>query len=182
MLIDPIADNTYALYFRNAGFISATYNFEVVVGTIFYNRFSVSPVIDFGALRIVLEWSKNPADLDLHLIKEGDYHISYQNMHITKDGTAKLDRDDLDGFGPETITVKAIDNNAVYTCYIKNFSYRDSPDSKALSGSKANIKVYGNNQLLRTYSVLPDQKGTAWMVFTIRKGEIVDKNEMGNLY
>lgn len=182
VLLDSIADSKYAMHFRKGGFISATYQFEVVVGTIFYNRFSVSPVIDFGSLRIVLEWSKSPADLDLHLVKEGDYHISYQNMHISKDGAAKLDRDDLQGFGPETITIKAIDNNAAYTCYIKNFSDRNSPNSKELSRSKANIKVYGNNLLLKTYSIIPDQKGTCWMVFTILNGIIVDKNEIGNWY
>lgn len=39
VLIDPPADNTYALHFKKKGFISAIYNFEVVAGTIFYNRF-----------------------------------------------------------------------------------------------------------------------------------------------
>ena len=182
VLIDPPADKTYALHFRKEGFIPATYNFEVEAGTIFYNRFSVSPVIEFGALRMVLDWGRNPADLDLHLIKEGDYHISYQNMHISKDGTAKLDRDDLKGFGPETITVKNIDNNASYTCYIKNFSNKNSPNSKALSKSKARVQVYGNNQLLKSYTIRVDKKGTTWMVFTIMDGKIVDKNEVGNAY
>ena len=182
VLIDPPADKTYALHFRKEGFIPATYNFEVSVGTIFYNRFSVSPVIDFGALRVVLDWGRNPADLDLHLVKEGDYHISYQNMHISKDGSAKLDRDDLKGFGPETITVKNIDNNASYTCYIKNFSNKNSPNSKALSKSKARVQVYGNNQLLKSYTIRVDKKGTTWMVFTIMDGKIVDKNEVGNAY
>jgi hypothetical protein len=182
VLFDSVADKKYALHFGKEGFISATYNFEVVVGTIFYNRFSVSPVIDFGSLRVVLDWGKSPSDLDLHLVKEGDYHISYQNMHLAKDGAAKLDRDDLQGFGPETITVKAIDNNAAYTCYIKNFSDRNSSNSKELSRSKANIKVYGNNQLLKTYSIKTDVKGITWVVFTILNGKIVDKNEIGNLY
>ena len=182
VLIDPPEDKTYALHFKKEGFIPATYIFEVVAGTIFYNRFSVSPVIDFGALRVVLDWGKTPADLDLHLMKEGDYHISYQNMHITNDGTAKLDRDDLKGFGPETITVKSIDNNATYTCYVKNFSDKNSPRSKALSKSKARVQVYGNNQLLKTYTINPDQKGTTWNIFTIVEGKVVDKDEVGNWY
>ena len=182
VLIDPQPDKTYALHFSKEGFIPATYPFEIVAGTIFYNRFSVCPVIDFGALRVVLEWGKNPADLDAHLVKEGEYHISYQNMHISKDGTAKLDRDDRKGFGPETITVKAVDNAAAYTFYIKNFSDANSTGSKALSKSKASVRVYGNNQLLKSYIITPDQKGTTWMVFTITNGKIDDKNEIGNWY
>ena len=182
VLIDPPDDKTYAFHFTKADFIPATYQFEVVAGTIFENRFLVSPIIDFGALRVVLDWGKSPADLDLHLVKEGDYHISYQNMHISNDGTAKLDRDDLKGFGPETITVKSIDNNATYTCYIKNFSDKKSPRSKALSKSKARVQVYGNNQLLKSYAITVDQKGTTWIVFNIMNGKIVDKNVVGNAY
>lgn len=182
VLIDSVPDKTYAFHFNKDGFIPATYNFEVVAGTIFYNRFSVSPAIDFGALRVVLDWGRNPADLDLHVIKEGDYHISYQNMHVTKDGTARLDRDDLKGFGPETITVKNIDNAATYTCYIKNFTDKNSPNSSALSKSKARVQVYSNNQLMKSYTISVDQKGTSWMVFTIVNGKIVNKNEVGNAY
>jgi len=182
VLIDPPADKTYALHFTKVGFIPATYEFEVAAGTIFYNRFTVSPVIEFGALRVVLDWGRSPADLDLHVIKEGDYHISYQNSHVAKDGTAKLDRDDLKGFGPETITITTIDNKATYTCYVKNFSDKNSPNSKALSKSQARVRVYGNNKLMKSYLIHPDRKGTSWMVFSIVEGKVVDKSEVGNLY
>lgn len=182
VLIDPPDDKIYAFHFKKVGFIPATYTFEVLAGTIFKNRFTVSPVINFGALRVVLDWDKTPADLDLHLIKEGDYHISYQNMHIAGDGSAKLDRDDQKGYGPETITVKNIDNDAAYTCYVKNYSGRNARNSKALSKSKARVQVYSNNQLLKTYNIPVDKKGTTWMVFTIVNGNLVDKSLVGNAY
>jgi len=182
VMIDPPEDNTYAFHFSKKGFIPATYTFDVTAGTIFNNRFSVSPVMDLGALRVVLDWGKSPADLDLHLVKEGDYHISYQNMHHAKDGAAKLDRDDQKGFGPETITVKSIDNTAAYTCYVKNFTNKNSPKSKALSKSSAQILVYGDNQLLKSYSIASKKKGTTWMIFTIDNGKIIDRNEIGNQY
>jgi hypothetical protein len=180
--IDPMPDKTYALRFTRNGFITASYDFEVVAGTIFYNRFSVSPIIEFGAMRVVLDWAKNPADLDAHLIKEGDYHISFQKMHLSDDGSAKLDRDDLKGFGPETITVKNIDNKATYTYYVKNFSDASSPNSKGLSKSKATVKIYGDNKLLKCFNIQPDKKGTTWMVFTLLEGKIIEKNEVGNQY
>lgn len=182
VLIDPPSDKTYPMLFSRRGFITATYNLEVVAGTIFSNRFSVSPVIEFGALRVVLEWGKNPADLDAHLVKEGGYHISYHNMRLSSDGLARLDRDDRQGFGPETITVTEIDNKAAYTFYIKNYSDASSPRSKSLSKSQAKVSVYSNNALLKEYAIQPDRRGTTWMVFTITNGKITDKDEIGNWY
>lgn len=181
-LIEPMPDKVYALRFSKKGYIAASYDFEIVAGTIFNNRIAVSPVIEFGALRVVLEWGKNPADLDAHLVKEGDYHISYQKMHQAADGAARLDRDDRKGFGPETITVKSIDNKASYTFYVKNFSNAGSPRSKALAKSNATVKIYGNNELLKSYRIPTDRKGTTWMVFTIEGGKVIDKNQVGNQY
>ena len=55
--------------------MKAKYKFEVVAETIFFNRYTVSPVTKLGAIRIVLDWDRRPSDLDLHVIKEGSYHI-----------------------------------------------------------------------------------------------------------
>lgn len=182
VLIDPMEDGNYNLSFSRRGYIPANYTLEVVAGTVFSNRFAVSPVLDFGSLRVVVEWGKSPADLDAHLVKEGDYHISYQNMHKAEDGSARLDRDDRKGFGPETITVKNIDDRATYTYFIKNYSDAGSSRSKALSRSKCSVKIYSENKLLKTYTIQPDQPGTTWMVFTIVNGKINDRNEVGNWY
>lgn len=180
--LDPPPDGHYAFRFSRVGFISATYDFKVEAGTIFNNRFMVSPILEFGALRVVLDWGKSPDDLDLHLVKEGKYHISYQDMRRSEDGEAQLDRDDRKGFGPETITVTTIDDKATYTCYVKNFSNARSSGSKSLSKSQARVLIYGNERLLKSYIVPVNRKGTTWMVFTVNGGKISDKNEVGNWY
>lgn len=182
VLIDLPEDGTYALSFSKEGFIPAVYTFEIVAGTLFSNRFSVSPEIEIGAIRIVLEWGRHPKDLDGHFIKEGDYHISFHDMHDAGDGSAKLDRDDRKGYGPETITVKDIDEKATYTYYVKNYSDRNSPRSKALSKSNATVRIYGDNQLMGTYTVPEKKKGTTWMVFNIVGGKIQNIDEIGNQY
>lgn len=182
VLIDLPKDGNYALSFAKEGFIPAIYPFEIVAGTLFSNRFSVSPEIEIGAIRIVLEWGRHPNDLDGHFIKEGDYHISYHDMHDSRDGSAKLDRDDRKGFGPETITVKDIDEDATYTYYVKNYTDRNSPRSKALSKSNATVRIYGDNQLMGTYAVPEKVKGTTWMVFNIIGGKIRNIEEIGNEY
>ena len=64
--------------------------------------YALSPVLkDLDSMRIVLNWGKNPLDLDSHL--------SYKNQHIYWDNkqglAANLDVDDVDSYGPETVTI-----------------------------------------------------------------------------
>ena len=56
VLINTVDDGIYNFTFAKQGFIGASFTFEVIAGTIFSNRFSVSPLIELGAIRIVLEW------------------------------------------------------------------------------------------------------------------------------
>lgn len=175
-------DGVYNFSFEKEGFISENNKFEIIAQTIFRNRFAVSPVIEMGAIRIVLDWDKKPADLDAHFVKEGDYHISYREMKASDDGSAKLDRDDRDGYGPETITVKDIDEKAEYTFYVKDFSNKDAKGSKGLSKSKAMVKIYGEGKLLNIWQLSEKQKGNAWMVFSIQNSKIVPTDEVKNYY
>jgi len=175
-------DGVYPFTFEKEGFIPENNKFEIVAGTIFRNRFTVSPVISMGAIRIVLDWDKKPDDLDAHLVKEGDYHISYREKISSNDGKAVLDRDDRDGFGPETITVKDIDEKAEYNYFVKDYSNKDSKNSKALSKSNAMVKIYGEGKLLNIWQLSEKQKGNAWVVFAIQNGKLVPTDEVKNYY
>ncbi len=175
-------DGVYPFNFAKEGFISENCKFEIVARTIFRNRFVVSPVIEMGAIRIVLDWDKKPSDLDAHFIKESEYHISFRDQITTDDGNAMLDRDDRDGYGPETITVKDIDENAEYTFYVKDYSNKDSRNSKALSKSKAMVKIYSDGKLQNIWQLNEKQKGNSWLVFTIQNGKIVPTDEVKNYY
>jgi len=175
-------DGIYPFSFEKEGFIPENNKFEIVAQTIFRNRFTVSPVISMGTIRIVLDWDKNPDDLDAHFVKEGDYHISYREKLTSADGKAVLDRDDRDGYGPETVTVKDIDEKAEYTYFVKDYSNRDSKNSKALSKSNAMVKLYGEGKLLNIWQLSEKQKGNAWMVFSIQNGKLVPTDEVKNYY
>ena len=124
-------------------------------------------------MRIVLDWGQRPADLDLHLEKEGGYHISYWDMHNAADGSVTLDRDDRDGFGPETITIMETDLRSVYRVYVHDYTNGGSSSSTELSRSYAAIRVYGRNGLLRSFYVPENRRGNMWEVFRIVNGEIV---------
>ena len=57
-------------------------------------------------MRIVLTWSKTPADLDSYLSTPDGCVINYRARHCKRAGTADLDVDNRKGFGPETITIR----------------------------------------------------------------------------
>ena len=179
---ETINDGIYPFRFEKEGYISENNKFEVIAGTIFWNRFTVSPNIEMGSIRIVLDWDKKPKDLDAHFVKEGGYHISYQDMKVSEDGSARLDRDDKNGYGPETITIKDIDEKAEYTFYVKDYSNKNDKSSTALSKSKAMVKIYSEGELVNIWQLNEKQKGNAWVVFNIQNGKIVPTDLVKNYY
>lgn len=163
--------------FTHPKYITSEFEIEIMAGTLFFNRFSVSPRMPLGSLRVVLDWSDSPLDLDAHLVKKGEYHISYRKMLVSADGTARLDRDDVDGYGPETITANRVDENSEYLFFIHDYSNLSSSSSESLSESKASIKVYGrDNELLDVFKVPQNKTGTYWHVFRIVQDRIIPVN------
>ncbi len=128
-------DGDIGVHFKAEGYIPTDVNVEVVAGTIFNNRISVSPEMAIEYVRIILDWGRHPRDLDAHFTKDKQYHISYRNMKVSDDGIATLDRDDTDSFGPETITIKEIDTDSHYMFWVQDFTNRDDNNSKSLSKS-----------------------------------------------
>jgi hypothetical protein len=168
-------DGFYTLTFSKAGYISTELEFEVKLNNVFSNRISISPVMRGDYLRIVLDWTDKPADLDLHLEKgpgsDGSrgYHLSSWNMHSADDGSALLDRD---GFGPETITVMEMDFSRVYEVYIMDYTNRNSADSRALSNSGAVVRVYNREGLVNAFVVPSNRAGRQWNVCRIVNGRL----------
>ncbi len=173
----PIEENyLQRIRFEKKGFISADFEVEIMLKTIIFNRISVSPVMDLKHFRIVLDWDKQPRDLDAHFVKKDEYHISYHHMKTLSDGSGRLDRDDMDGYGPETITVHQIEKNGVYEFYVHDYTNRNHRNSKALSNSNATVRVYGRGQLLKVFKISSDQAGRTWNVFRIENSEIIPIN------
>jgi len=165
-------DGMFTLEFSKQGFITSKIEFEVKLNNVFTNNISVSPLLKGDYLRIVLDWGQRPNDLDLHLEKDGGYHIAYHNMHSADDGSVLLDHDALNGFGPETITLMETDLRSTYRLYVHDYTNGSSSVSTELSRSGAIIRVYGRNGLLRAFYVPTNLRGTRWDVFTIVNGEI----------
>jgi len=166
-------DGFYTLEFTKQGYITSRIEFEVVNNNVYNGRFSISPVMRGDYLRIVLDWGRTPADIDLHLVKEGGYHISYRDMRNAADNSVTLDRDSRNGFGPETITIMETDLRSVYQVYVHDYTNRSRSSSSELSRSGAAVRVYDRNGLIRSFYIPANRPGVRWDVFRIVNGEII---------
>jgi len=171
VMFDNQPDGNYPFQFSKKGYVSATYDFQVKKGTIYFNRYSVSPIAAANALRIVLDWNKMPTDLDIHLVKEHGFHISFLKTKVG-DGSAQLDRDDKNGNGPETITINNVDKRTNYNCYVKDYSSQLNSGTEVFFNSKAVIRIYNNNELTHTFYIPKKMYSNTWNVFQICKGEV----------
>ena len=138
--------------------------------------YALSPVLkDLDSMRSVLNWGKNPLDLDSHL--------SYKNQHIYWDNkqglAANLDVDDVDSYGPETVTIDKKLDGQYYVYSVHDFSDRTQPNTNNLSNSQAKVMVYAGESLIRSYYVPTAKTGNLWTVFRISpEGEIQDINRI----
>lgn len=63
---------------------------------------------------------------------------------------------------------------------VRNFSNRGDANSKTLSLSNATIRVYAGNNLVNTFYVPKDEKGTVWHVFDVTEEGIKVVNVFSN--
>ena len=148
-------------------------------------NFTISPELQAGEIRIVLEWGSHPSDLDSYLRGSrgnDNVFINYQNPVCSVGGEklAELDVDDIDGYGPETTTI--YDPNGDYT-----FSVEDFTDSGDLAISGATVKVYLPGQAPVTISIsdcvntATDRYEIDWTVFRVNNGELEIINQIQNM-
>ncbi len=132
--------------------------------------YALSPIMkNLDGLRIVLTWGENPSDLDSHL--------AYSNNHIFWDAkigsNANLDVDDVDSYGPETITIEKKQLGTKYIYAVHNYTFLNQPNSNSLAKSNAKVNVYIGQTLVRTYNVNPSKIGNLWVVFSIDEDGII---------
>ncbi len=138
--------------------------------------YALSPVMhSLDGLRVVLTWGTTPADLDLHTVYSGN-HVFFSH----KEGTASnLDVDDIDGSGPETITIEKKIFGQPYLFAVHDYTNRGTTERAALAESRARVFVYVGQTLIRRYEVPDRGQGTLWTVFSIDgQGEFHDINTL----
>ncbi|MEO8672875.1 MAG: tetratricopeptide repeat protein [Tahibacter sp.] len=138
--------------------------------------YALSPVMNnLDGLRVVLTWGRKPDDIDSHVVYPGNN--VYFAAKLGKD--ANLDVDDIDSYGPETITLEKKHLGETYLYAVHDYSDLDKPSTPNLSNSQAKVFVYIGQSLVRTYAVPAGKQGNLWTVFRITgDGEFQDINQM----
>ena len=153
-----------------SGFSAEQFDWELSPGSQSGIRVVLNPGLDAGQIRIVLTWDEEPADLDAHLkgpLPEGEqFHIYFHKKgDLASKEFVRLDVDDRDGQGPETITVLGV-LPGTYTYFVHDYSNRDDPASDSLARSAAEVKVYQSGQTYR-FRAGHDMDGNIWDVCSI---------------
>jgi len=167
----------YTVVLSKEGFKTSHYYVSIVGNTSKSQDFTLSPLPTNNEIYIILTWGEYPPDLDAHLVKikneQIEYHVAYFDMAPTDE--AFLDRDDTTSFGPETITIRNLDPEAIYRYYVHDYTTYSGEDSMALANSGATVRViWGENEYVFNVPNLP---GTAWKVFEIVNGVLVPCQE-----
>lgn len=167
------------------GFITS-YFYVVSIGGRFNNGQNgvISPIIGNDQIRIVLTWGEYPRDLDSHLTgpgKDGRFHVYFANKAYYQDGEtyADLDWDDTYSYGPETTTIYKR-TEGLYRFSVHDYSNRGSYDSKNLSLSGAEVRVYRGSYLIAVFPVPSNKIGTVWTVFELDGDKIIPVNTFSN--
>jgi len=142
---------------------------------------ALSPLLLKKEYRVVVSWQDDPRDLDAHLTgpipqSNETFHVSYRNMR-TALNRHFLDRDDLDGFGPETITIKQLDPG-LYSFFVHDYTNKSNALSARLSYSGVTVKLYREADLIGEWKPQEGQLGLTWNVFSIdgKTGKVLTEN------
>ena len=151
------------------GFSTRTDTVNIVAAATTTFSTALVPLGASGNITIVLTWGATPLDLDSHLTGPntggGRFEVYYANRNPVP--YASLDVDDVNGFGPETVTVSPVAGNfipGVYNYFVVNFS-----TTPAFNVSGAVITVFQGGVQLAQYPVSAATGNAAlliWSVFT----------------
>ncbi len=160
--------------FTKVGFTALDETATVAEGATTTQNTAMSPQLAAGDLRIVLTWGENPGDLDSYLWTPGGGQVWFGSKgSLVGAPFAQLDADDVDGFGPETITISNVSAGS--------YSFAVQTYGQSLVPAETTVRVYDSNGLVREF-VPPSNSGGWWRVFTLdgSTGNITSVNTLGS--
>lgn len=175
MVTLPIGN--YTLSASKDGYVSTMLNIIVQKDVCTRKDGSMTPIVSGENFRITLDWGMDPSDLDSHVVgtlSDGrSFHVAYweQSQYDGDVEVCNLDLDDVDGEGPETITLN-VSTNEPYYYFIHRFA-----GSGSIATSNARINVYQGTNHIGTFNAPTDQgDGDIWNVFAIVDGQLIVRN------
>ena len=144
---------SYTIEVSAEGFVTYSTSFDAESTS----SISLSPETvgaDSNDFRFVLTWNETPADMDFFFfIHDADGNlldtINYNDKsYIDGDFEVTLDNDEVNGYGPETITVTNLPENYTLKVFIYNYSRDEN-----ITNSNSNVTIYQGNSSLAEYNV-----------------------------
>ena len=119
-----------------------------------------------AAVTVRLSWGALPTDLDSHLLgafDNGVTRISFtqRNASINNEAMLNLDVDDVNGFGPEVVTIPGLPRAGQYHYVVHRYS---STGSMTESPARVTLNLRGQ---LTTFVPPANENGRYWHVFTL---------------
>jgi uncharacterized repeat protein (TIGR01451 family) len=130
---------------NGANTITVTVNYGV--GQTASDTINVNVVTVSNGIRIELTWDTNGTDVDAHLLRPGgvidtvddcywgNNHPDWGLQGVTADNPS-LDQDDMDGYGPENITLQQPYETGAYQCKVHYF------DDAGLGPTTATVRIW----------------------------------------
>jgi len=171
-----LAAGTYTIEASKSGYI--TYKAEIVVVSSISaggaGDVALSKVLPEGEWRVTINWAAHSRDLDSHTYLGKDAKdLVYFGRKTRRDSStgisATLDRDDVNGYGPETTTFKGIGKcTKKSNCLVKFMVDNYTPKDKDIGLSECIITLYRGSSTVKKYT-LPVAAGSAriWPIFTL---------------
>jgi hypothetical protein len=172
-----IEADQYVLEVVQDGFSTAYFDMTLAGKKSTEKQYALSPQLEQGQKRIVLNWGASPSDLDAYLSGPGNEGETFEISYRQKEARGvRLDRDDTSSYGPETITILQ-QYDGEYRFWVRNYSAYGSSTSTGLSNSGATVSLYDETGLIQQFSV-PQGAGAQWDVFTLNDGELTVLNQL----
>lgn len=186
-LFFDIQAGNYSIEAVKDSFVGASISVSCIGGQTRANQeIFLTPEINDQEIRIILDWGRNPADLDSHLSgpvpgSSERFHVFFRNKQFNHNNSthAALDHDVTSSYGPETITVY-IQGTGTYRYGVHDYTNRNASNSRALSSSNARVRVFRGPYLTNTFHVPPNSTGIFWTVFELNGNQIIPINRMSN--
>jgi len=181
-----LTPGTYTAEVSLTGYITSYFTVTASASTVITSgSYALSPVLGANQFRVVLTWGATPVDLDAHLTgpnaTSGRFHAYFENREPAGSG-AKLDLDDVDSFGPETITLSTL-RPGVYRYSVHDYSNLGSAQSTALSSSGAQVVVFRGSAEVARFTAPSGRTGDLWTVFELDGTSLVitPRNEFSTI-
>lgn len=154
----------------------------------------VSPTLGAYDMRIVLSWNAEPKDLDSHLEfgSNNQDQVVWNDKCQIPDSNVRspspcgnedltLDIDVVNGYGPETVSLKgAVWSKPRRGYSVFNWSRYRSRYAPEMSTSGAVVKVFKKSGMVRSYAISPSQTGLWWRIFCLTSDKsIIDVGQSG---